>query len=177
MRKAGQLLQRELLQLAVYNLHRAGSLPPRLTELGGHSVPAMFLYQLLHLREDCFGERARVVLPIPPHLDVNEDAEDVLPEAPAVDMPLDVPDPVHRLWPRVVVGLLDAEDYVGVVLLAVLHLAEDDVPYANLGGLLLERVDSILRCGLHQAGSPPRPRGPTGGPRAPCAAMVGMAGV
>ena len=51
----------------------------------------MFLYQLLHLREDWFGERARVVLPIPPHLDVNEDAEDVLPEAPAVDMPLDVP--------------------------------------------------------------------------------------
>ena len=129
---------RELLQLAVSAAPKAVGLPPRLTELGGHSVPAMFLYQLLHLRGDRFGERARVVLPIPPHLDVNEDAEDVLPEAPAVDMPLDVPDPVHRLWPRVVVGLLDAEDYVGVVLLAVLHLAEDDVPNANLGGLLLE---------------------------------------
>ena len=76
----------------------------------------------------------------------------MLPEAPAVDMPLDVPDPVHRLGLRVVVGLLGAEDYVGVVLLAALHLAEDDVPYANLGGLLLERVDSILRCGPHQAG-------------------------
>ena len=129
---------RELLQLAVSAAPKAVGLPPRLKELGGRSVPTMFLYQLLHLREDCFGERARVVLPIPPHLDVNEDAEDVLPEAPAVDMPLDVPDPVHRLWPRVVVGLLDAEDYVGVVLLAVLHLAEDDVPNANLGGLLLE---------------------------------------
>ena len=103
-------MQRELLQLAVSAAPRAGGLPPRLTELGGRSVPAMFLYQLLHLREDRFGERARVVLPIPPHLDVNEDAEDVLPEAPAVDMPLDVPDPVLRLL--VVVGLLDVEDYV-----------------------------------------------------------------
>ena len=98
----------------------------------------MILYQLLHLREDCFGERARVVLPLPPHLDVNEDAEDVLPEAPTVYILLDVPDPVHRLGLRVVVGLLGAEDYVGVVLLAELHLAEEDVPYANLGGLLLE---------------------------------------
>ena len=26
------------------------------------------------------------------------------------------------------------------------HLAEDDVPYVNLGGLLLDRVDPILRC-------------------------------
>ena len=68
---------RELLQLAVSAAPKAVGLPPRLTELGGHSVPTMFLYQLLHLREDCFGERARVVLPIPPHLDVNEDAEDV----------------------------------------------------------------------------------------------------
>ena len=68
----------------------------------------------------------------------------MLPEAPAVEMPLDVPDPILRLL--VVVGLLDVEDYVGELLLAALHLAEDDVPYANLGGLLLDRVDSILRC-------------------------------
>ena len=66
----------------------------------------------LDLREDRFGERARVVLPIPipPHLDVNEEVVDVLPEAPAVEMSLDVPDPVLRLL--VVVGLLDVEDYV-----------------------------------------------------------------
>jgi hypothetical protein len=57
---------------------------------------------------------------------------------------LDVPDPVLRLL--VVIGLLDVEDYVGVVLLAGLHVAEDDVPYANIGGLLLDRVDPILRC-------------------------------
>ena len=86
--------------------------PPRLTERGGRAVPVIVLYQLLHLREDRFGERARVVLPIPipPHLDVNEEVVDVLPEAPAVEMPLDVPDPVLRLL--VVVGLLDVEDYV-----------------------------------------------------------------
>ena len=85
-------------------------LPPRLTERGGRAVPAIVLYQLLHLREDRFGERARVPVPILQHLDVNEDAEDVLPEAPAVAIPLDVPDPVLRLL--VVVGLLDVEDYV-----------------------------------------------------------------
>ena len=53
-------------------------LPPRLTERGGRAVPAIVLYQLLHLREDRFGERARVTVPILQHLDVNEDAEDVL---------------------------------------------------------------------------------------------------
>ena len=52
-------------------------LPPRLTERGGRAVPAIVLYQLLHLREDRFGERARVPVPILQHLDVNEDAEDV----------------------------------------------------------------------------------------------------
>ena len=85
-------------------------LPPRLTERGGRAVPAIVLYQLLHLREDRFGERARVPVPILQHLDVNEDAEDVLPEAPTVFILLDVPDPVLRLL--VVVGLLDVEDYV-----------------------------------------------------------------
>ena len=40
---------------------------------------------------------------------------------------------------------LDLEDYVGVVLLAALHLAENDIPYANLGGLLLER-HPVIRC-------------------------------
>ena len=63
---------RELLQPAVSAAPKAVGLPPRLKELGGRFVPTMFLYQLLHLREDCFRERARVVLPIPPHLDVNE---------------------------------------------------------------------------------------------------------
>ena len=110
-----------------------------------------------------------MVLPIPPHLDVNDDAEDVLPEAPAVEMPLDVPDPVLRL--RVVIGLLDAEDHVGEVLLAALHLAEDDVPYANIGGLLLDRVDSILRCysldGVESAGVVRLDQGPHRIPRGP----------
>ena len=50
-----ELLQRELLQLAVSAAPRIVGLPPRLTELGGRSVPAMILYQLLHLREDCLG--------------------------------------------------------------------------------------------------------------------------
>ena len=36
--------------------------------------------------------------------------------------------------------MLDAVDDVGVELLARLHLAEDDAPYANLGGFLLDRV-------------------------------------
>ena len=53
--------------------------------------------------------------------------------------PLDVPDPVLRLL--LVVALLDVEGYVAVVLLAALHLAEDDAPYAYPGGLLLDRVD------------------------------------
>ena len=57
---------------------------------------------------------------------------------------LDVPDPVLRLL--VVIGLLDVEDYVGVVLLAALHLAENDIPYANLGLLLLDRVHPVIRC-------------------------------
>ena len=65
--------------------------PPRLTERGGRAVPTIVLYQLLHLREDRFGERARVPMPILQHLDVNEDAEDVLPTAPAVDMLLKGP--------------------------------------------------------------------------------------
>ena len=67
---------------------------------------------------------------------MNEDAEDVLPEAPSVDIPVDVPDPKLLLvfGPD---GGLDVEDYVGVVLQARLHLAEDDVAYANLAGLLL----------------------------------------
>ena len=95
----------------------------------------------------------------------------MLPEAPAVYILLDVPDPVHRLGLRVVVGLLGAEDYVGVVLLAALHLAEDDVPYANLGGLFLERVDSILRCysldWVEKAGVVRLDQGPHRAPRGP----------
>ena len=143
-------------------------LPPRLTERGGRAVPAIVLYQLLHLREDRFGERARVPVAILRHLDVNEDAEDVLPEALAVVIPLDVPDPVLRLV--VVPGLLDVEDYVGEVLLAGLHLAEDDVPFANLAGLLLDRVDAILRCysldGVEIAGVVRLDQGPHRIPRA-----------
>ena len=80
---------------------------------------------------------------------------------------LDVPDPVLRLL--VVIGLLDVEDYVGVVLLAGLHFAEDDVPYANLGGLLLDRVDPILRCysldGVESAGVVRLDQGPHRFPR------------
>ena len=48
----------------------------------------------MHLLEHTFGEWASVVLPLPHHLDFNEDAEDVLPEAPTVDPVLDIPDPV-----------------------------------------------------------------------------------
>ena len=58
--------------------------------------------------------RARVILLIQrKHLDINEDVEDVLPVTPAVDTPLNVPDPV-----------LLPVDFVPL-----------DVPNANLGGL------------------------------------------
>ena len=91
-------------------------LPHRLTELGGREVPALFLCQRLYLPEDSFRERARVVqlILIIPMLDVNEDAEDVLPQAPAVFVALDVldvsmtipleapplPPPRGRVFPR-----------------------------------------------------------------------------
>ena len=35
---------------------------------------------------------------------------------------------------------------MGVVLLAALRLSENDIPYANLGGLLLDRVRPVIRC-------------------------------
>ena len=35
---------------------------------------------------------------------------------------------------------------MAVVLVAALHLADDDVPYANLGGIILERRDPMLCC-------------------------------
>ena len=76
---------RELLQLAVSALLSAAlspaalSLPQRLTELGGRAVPAIGFYQRRHLLEELFGMRARVVLPVRIHLDLNEDAEDALP--------------------------------------------------------------------------------------------------
>ena len=87
--------------------------------------------------------RARVVRVIEERLlDVNEDAEDVLPETRAVDVALEVPD--------LVFGLLDGppepQNDVGVVLLGGMHLAEDDVPNANLGGPLLDREFRIARC-------------------------------
>ena len=44
-----------------------------------------------------------------------------------------------------VVVTLDLEDYVSVVLLAALHLAENDILYANLVGLLLE-MHPVIRC-------------------------------
>ena len=75
-----ELLQRELLQLAVYKNQQAAS-----SHSGSLSLAAA-LFQRSSFTSSCtedrFGERARVVLPIPPLLDVNEDAEDVLPEAP-----------------------------------------------------------------------------------------------
>ena len=52
-----------------------------------------------------------------------------------------VADPVLRLWQPAL--FLDIQDYVGVVLVRGLHLAEDDVPYGNIGFALL--VDP-LRC-------------------------------
>ena len=58
----------------------------------GRVVPAIVLYQRRHRLEEGFRMRARGILPIRKHLDVNEDAEDLLPVTPAVDVPLDVPD-------------------------------------------------------------------------------------
>ena len=133
---------RELLQLAVSALLSAALSPAarihprRRTELACLAVPAIALYHPRHILEERFRMRARVILPIPKHLGINEDAEDVLPVTPAVDVPRDVPDPVLQLLPVVP---LDVVDDVGVELLAVLHLAEDDVPNVNLGGLLLDR--------------------------------------
>ena len=73
-------------------------------------VPAICLYQLLHLLERLFGERAYVVALLSRFLDLdpNEDAEDVLPVAPAVHGALDISDPVLRV-PGVVV-VFDLED-------------------------------------------------------------------
>ena len=64
--------------------------------------------------------------------------------APPVHAPLDVADPVLLLVPEPVV--LDIKDNVRVVQLGPLRRAEDDVPYENIGGRLLERVDPVLRC-------------------------------
>ena len=89
--------------------------------------------------------RARVVRSIRKHLDINEDAENVLPVTPAVvDGPLYVPDEILRLL--AVVALLDLMDKVGVEQTLGLHDAEDDVPNVNLGGLLLDGVCPCLRC-------------------------------
>ena len=68
----------------------------------------------------------------------------MLPVAPAVNGALDISDPVRRLAGVVVFFLV--EDYVAVVLLAALHFAENDIPYANRGGLLLDRVRPVIRC-------------------------------
>ena len=53
-------------------------------------------------------------------------------------------DPVLRLLGVVVI--VDIEEYVGVVLLAALRLSENDIPYANLGCLLLDRMHPGIRC-------------------------------
>ena len=63
-------------------------------------VPAIVLYQRRHLLDEVFRMRALVTLPHRKHLDVNEDAEDVLPVTPAVDVPLDVPDRVMGTYYR-----------------------------------------------------------------------------
>ena len=96
--------------------------PRRLAETPRLSAPAVVLDHSPHLRVHAFGEWATVVLPLPLGLDFNEDAVDVLPEAPAVDPLLNIPDPVLLLLGVVV--MLDREDDVGVLLLAALHLAE-----------------------------------------------------
>ena len=109
-------------------------------------APAVVLNQSPHLLVHTFGQWAVVVLPLPQHLDFNEDAVDVLRAvaASAVDPLLDIPESVLRLLGVVV--MLDREDDVGVVLLAALHLAENDIPYANLGSLLPYRVPAIHCC-------------------------------
>ena len=95
--------------------------PRRLAETPGLSVPAVVLDQFAHLLVHTFGEWASKKPVLPLHLDFNEDAVDVLPEAPAVDPLLNVPDPVLRLLGVVV--MLDREHDVAVVLLAALQRA------------------------------------------------------
>ena len=51
--------------------------------------------------------RARVIPPIRKHLDINEDAEDVLPVTPTVDVPLDVPDRIMRPLDVVLADVVD----------------------------------------------------------------------
>jgi hypothetical protein len=74
-----------------------------------------------------------------------EDAVYVLPVAPAVDVPLDVPDLVTQLG----FGArpLNFVDELDVKMFAWLHLAEDDVPNVDIRRRLLDRVlRSFLRC-------------------------------
>ena len=60
------------------------------------------------------------------------------------DDTLDIPDPVLQL--PGVAAMFEREDDVGVVLLRAPHLEENDIPYANLGSLLLYRVHAIHCC-------------------------------
>ena len=66
----------------------------------------------------------------------------MLPMAPAIDAPLDVPDRVHRP----LVARRDVQDEVRAEGLALLDLTEDDVPHPELRRVLLHRVDPILCC-------------------------------
>ena len=63
------------------------------------------------------------------------------------DDTLDIPDPVLQL--PGVAAMFEREDDVGVVLLRAPHLEENDIPYANLGSLLLYRVHAIHCCYSH----------------------------
>ena len=119
-------------------------MPLRQTEVVGSVVPAIVLYQRRHRLEDVFRMRTRGLRSIRKHLDINEDAEHVLPVTPAVVAPLDVPDEILRLL--AVLALLDLMDGVGVEQTRAPHDAEDDVPNVNLGGLLLDGVFPCLRC-------------------------------
>ena len=128
--------------LAVSALLSAALSPAARSHLQRQTEVACPAHQLRHLLEERFRKRARVIARIRKHLDINEDAEDVLPVTPAVDVPLDVPDqvflPRSSRWMSIP-PLMNLVDDAGVIQLAGLHLAEDDVPNANLGALLLDR--------------------------------------
>ena len=107
--------------------------PSRSTQILRLRMPAVLAHQLGALPVVPLGVRARPVPVVPPHLHVHEDAENVLPTAPAVAALQDVPDPVLRP-----LGLL--QDDVRVVIIARLDLTEDDVPHLERRLSLLERA-------------------------------------
>ncbi len=138
-----------LFQLASCPLLSSGSvpwidcgLPLGLAELLCVAAPAISLYERSHPLKIVCGARARVVLVLIPYLCLHQDAIYVHPVAPAVDAPFDIPDLVKHLIRLGVPPFCD--DYVGVELPDGLHSAENDVPYFNMGPILLERI--VFRC-------------------------------